>query len=62
MAIPPMGQVSAFAELAAFRDAWQQRLGRKLLLSMGMSDDLEEAVKAGSDQVRIGSALFGSRG
>jgi uncharacterized pyridoxal phosphate-containing UPF0001 family protein len=33
----------------------------KLLLSMGMSDDLEEAIKAGSDQVRIGTALFGER-
>lgn len=31
------------------------------LLSLGMSDDLEEAMAAGSDCVRIGTALFGPR-
>lgn len=30
-------------------------------VSMGMSDDLEEAVGAGSTMVRVGSALFGPR-
>lgn len=30
-------------------------------LSMGMSDDLESAVAAGSTMVRVGSALFGAR-
>ncbi len=30
--------------------------------SMGMTDDLEAAVKAGSTMVRIGRALFGERG
>lgn len=30
-------------------------------LSMGMSDDLEAAIAAGSTQVRIGTALFGPR-
>jgi uncharacterized pyridoxal phosphate-containing UPF0001 family protein len=29
--------------------------------SMGMSGDLEEAVRAGSTMVRIGSSLFGPR-
>ena len=29
--------------------------------SMGMSDDLEAAVAAGSTMVRIGRALFGER-
>jgi uncharacterized pyridoxal phosphate-containing UPF0001 family protein len=29
---------------------------------MGMSDDLEAAVAEGSTMVRIGRALFGSRG
>jgi uncharacterized pyridoxal phosphate-containing UPF0001 family protein len=28
---------------------------------MGMSDDLEEAIQAGADQVRIGTAFFGER-
>ena len=30
-------------------------------LSMGMSDDLEEAVAAGATMVRIGTAIFGPR-
>lgn len=30
-------------------------------LSMGMSDDFEEAIKCGATTVRIGSALFGKR-
>jgi hypothetical protein len=30
-------------------------------LSMGMSNDYEEALKAGSTYIRIGSAIFGSR-
>jgi uncharacterized pyridoxal phosphate-containing UPF0001 family protein len=30
-------------------------------LSMGMSNDYEEALKAGSTYLRIGSAIFGSR-
>ena len=30
-------------------------------LSMGMSDDLESAVAAGSTMVRVGTALFGAR-
>jgi uncharacterized pyridoxal phosphate-containing UPF0001 family protein len=30
-------------------------------LSMGMSDDLDAAVAAGSTMVRVGRAIFGSR-
>jgi uncharacterized pyridoxal phosphate-containing UPF0001 family protein len=61
MAIPPFGSASAFGELADLREEWQQRLGRRLMLSMGMSGDMEEAIRAGSDQVRVGTALFGER-
>ena len=31
------------------------------ILSMGMSDDYEEAIKQGSDMVRIGTGIFGMR-
>lgn len=31
------------------------------ILSMGMSDDFEEAIACGANMVRIGSALFGNR-
>ncbi len=47
---------SAFATVARLAD----QLGLEER-SMGMSDDLEEAVAAGSTMVRIGRALFGAR-
>jgi uncharacterized pyridoxal phosphate-containing UPF0001 family protein len=31
-------------------------------LSLGMSADLEDAIRAGSTMVRVGSAIFGARG
>lgn len=61
MVIPPPNNFQAFNNMADIRDIWQQKLGRRLLLSMGMSADLEQAIASGSDQVRIGSALFGDR-
>lgn len=61
MAIPPPSESQAFRTLAALRDVHQQRLGRPLRLSMGMSSDLEAAIAAGCDQVRIGTAFFGER-
>ena len=61
MAIPPPGDPLAFRTLAAFRAAQEDRLGQRLRLSMGMSGDLEPAIAAGSDQVRIGTAFFGDR-
>ena len=62
MAIPPPAEPNAFARLARLREDLQQRLGQPLRLSMGMSGDLEAAIAAGSDQVRIGTAFFGERG
>jgi uncharacterized pyridoxal phosphate-containing UPF0001 family protein len=35
--------------------------GRRLLLSMGMSNDFELALKAGADIVRVGTGIFGAR-
>jgi len=61
MAIPPPEDEGAFVQMAALRDRLQQDLGHALLLSMGMSDDLEAAIAAGSDQIRIGTAFFGER-
>ena len=61
MALPPPEDSEAFAHLARLRDELEQRLGESLRLSMGMSADLEAAVAAGSDQVRIGTAFFGER-
>jgi len=61
MAIPPPEDEGAFAQMAELRDRLQQDLGRSLRLSMGMSDDLEAAILAGSDQIRIGTAFFEQR-
>jgi pyridoxal phosphate enzyme (YggS family) len=61
LAIPPPEDAQAFQTMATLRETWQQKLGRRLRLSMGMSADLEQAIAAGSDQVRIGTAFFGTR-
>jgi len=51
-----------FDTLRELRDDLATRLGVALPeLSMGMSGDLAEAIAAGSTQVRVGTALFGSR-
>ena len=65
-----------FARLVATRDALESALARagypkgcgkwgddqgRLLLSMGMSSDFEAALAAGSDIVRVGTGIFGSR-
>ena len=51
-----------FANLRVLRDDLRDRFKIPLPeLSMGMSGDLAPAIAAGSTQVRIGTALFGSR-
>ncbi len=61
MAVAPLGADGPAVE-GAFRDLAAR--GRDLglpELSIGMSGDLEQAVRAGSTMVRVGSALFGPR-
>lgn len=53
-----------FRLLTEVRDKVARELGvdkGELELSMGMSADFEGAVRAGSDEVRVGSAIFGER-
>lgn len=51
-----------FANLRQLRDALQTTHKVSLpVLSMGMTTDLEQAIYAGSTQLRIGTALFGER-
>jgi pyridoxal phosphate enzyme (YggS family) len=61
MAIPPAGEAEEtrrfFRELRAMRDAEGMEQ-----LSMGMSEDYEVAIEEGSTMVRVGRAIFGSRG
>ena len=55
-----------FRVLREERDRLQVELERelgekKLELSMGMSEDFEQAMSMGSDEVRVGSTIFGER-
>ena len=61
MAIPPVGEAEEmrphFSALRKLRDD----LGLQHL-SMGMTDDFEVAIEEGSTIIRVGRAIFGSRG
>ncbi len=69
MAIPPICENAQ--EICKFFDNMRHIFldikGKKIdnismdVLSMGMSDDYEEAIKCGATMVRVGSALFGKR-
>ena len=67
MCIPPFREnpeeVRPFFEaLRKLKDQLESRIGRPLpTLSMGMSHDFEPAILEGSTEVRIGTAIFGSR-
>ncbi len=51
-----------FARLRLLRHALETRLGQRLaVLSMGMSHDFEAAIQEGATEVRVGTALFGTR-
>jgi pyridoxal phosphate enzyme (YggS family) len=60
----PNNENDDFICLRETRDKVEQELGmekEELELSMGMSGDFEGAIAQGSDEVRIGSTLFGER-
>lgn len=61
MAIPPIGEGEDarfyFRELRTLRDA-----AGLPELSMGMTDDFEVAIEEGATVIRVGRAIFGSRG
>lgn len=67
MTIAPLSQDKdvarrTFATLRELRDDYATRSGLPLgTLSMGMSGDLVEAIEEGSTQIRVGTALFGTR-
>jgi PLP dependent protein len=67
MTIPPYFDDPArvrpfFAKLRVLRDDLSRRLARPLpVLSMGMSHDFEIAIEEGSTEIRLGTALFGTR-
>ncbi|MDJ0960186.1 MAG: YggS family pyridoxal phosphate-dependent enzyme [Acidimicrobiia bacterium] len=66
MAIPPAPEVEEdsrrwFDELAALRRELAGRFPTLVELSMGMTDDFEVAIEAGSSMIRVGRAIFGPR-
>ena len=53
---------ACFETLSGLRAALEAQFDVELKeLSMGMTQDLESAIKAGSTMIRVGTALFGSR-
>jgi pyridoxal phosphate enzyme (YggS family) len=51
-----------FSDLRNLKENLQRSLGKKLpVLSMGMSHDFEVAIEEGATEVRVGTALFGTR-
>lgn len=67
MCIPPFRENPEearpfFAALRKHRDSLEARLGMKLpALSMGMSHDFAAAIQEGATEVRVGTAIFGTR-
>jgi len=67
MCIPPFLDDPAsvrpyFRRLRELRDSLAREIGRDLpVLSMGMSHDFEVAIEEGATEVRVGTAIFGSR-
>jgi pyridoxal phosphate enzyme (YggS family) len=58
----PLSAKACFEKLRTIRDSLVSEYGIELKeLSMGMTQDLEEAIAAGSTMIRVGSALYGSR-
>ena len=60
MAIPAPGAAADFLKVKHLYDELRARFGFDTL-SMGMSDDMDEAIAAGATMVRIGTAIFGAR-
>ena len=66
MAIPaanpsPQAQQMAFAQLGSVFTTLKHTYPTVDTLSLGMSDDMQAAIAAGSTMVRLGTAIFGQR-
>ena len=59
MCLPPANEIPSIHFKKLYEAAQQHELTR---ISMGMSNDFEEAIMCGATDVRIGSAIFGPRG
>ena len=63
MAVAPLGvdPAAAFAVLRVIAERLREQFPTAVVLSAGMSGDLEQAVAAGATHVRVGTALLGHR-
>jgi len=66
MALPPKQteyekQLAQFDKIAALYRQLSDKYPQVDILSMGMSGDFEAAIAAGSNMIRVGTAIFGSR-
>ena len=63
MSVAPLGENPsvAFERLAQIRSEFLKNYPNALILSAGMSEDLEAAIEHGATHLRIGSALLGER-
>ena len=63
MSVAPLGEnpSEAFQRLAQIRSDFLKNYPNALILSAGMSEDLEAAIEHGATHLRIGSALLGER-
>ena len=66
MIIPPLTEskkeyIRYFKKAKKIKDALQKKIKTCTNLSMGMSSDYVEAIKAGATHIRLGTALFGER-
>jgi PLP dependent protein len=63
MAVAPLGMPAgaAFGKLRGVADEVRSAHPGAVMISAGMSDDLEPAIEAGATHVRVGTALLGGR-
>jgi PLP dependent protein len=63
MAVAPLGMPAdaAFRKLRRLADEVRSAHPGAVMISAGMSDDLEPAIEAGATHVRVGTALLGGR-
>ena len=56
-----MAADAAFGKLREVAEEMRSRHPAAVMISAGMSGDLEEAIEAGATHVRVGTALLGGR-
>ena len=63
MAMGAIGDLEGFRQMATLRDSLvSEELPREqFVLSMGTSGDYEPAIQNGSNEVRLGTTIFGAR-